>query len=188
MGAKAYEQAVGFLRILNGKNPLDKTGIHPESYKLAKALLKELDVKVSELGEPSLKLKLANVNKEELATKFEAGIHTVEDILEAFVAPLRDPRDEVAAPLLRSDILKLEDIVVGTELMGTVRNVVDFGVFVDCGVKDDGLVHISQLSNSFVKHPLDVVSVGDIVKVWVKDIDLKRKRLQLTMIQENLGK
>lgn len=188
MGAKAYEQAVGFLRILNGKNPLDKTGIHPESYKLTKNLLEELKIKVSELGEPSLKIKLANVNKEELATKFEAGIHTVEDILEAFVAPLRDPRDEVAAPLLRSDILKLEDIVIGTELMGTVRNVVDFGVFVDCGVKDDGLVHISQLSNSFVKHPLDVVSVGDIVKVWVKDIDLKRKRLQLTMIQENLGK
>ncbi len=188
MGAKAYEQAVGFLRILNGKNPLDKTGIHPESYKLAKALLKELDIKVSDLGEPTLKLKLANVNKEELATKFEAGVHTVEDILEAFVAPLRDPRDEVAAPLLRSDILKLEDIVVGTELMGTVRNVVDFGVFVDCGVKDDGLVHISQLSKSFIKHPLDVVSVGDIVKVWVKDIDLKRHRLQLTMIQENLGK
>lgn len=188
MGAKAYEQAVGFLRILNGKNPLDKTGIHPESYKLSKSLLKELDIKVSELGEPTLKLKLADVNKEELATKFEAGIHTVEDILEAFVAPLRDPRDEVAAPLLRSDIIKLEDIVVGTELMGTVRNVVDFGVFVDCGVKDDGLVHISQLSNSFIKHPLDVVSVGDIVKVWVKDIDLKRKRLQLTMIQENLGK
>ena len=188
MGAKAYEQAIGFLRILNGKNPLDKTGIHPESYKLAKSLLKELGIKVSELGEPALKLKLADVNKEELATKFEAGIHTVEDILEAFVAPLRDPRDEVAAPLLRSDILKLEDIVIGTELMGTVRNVVDFGVFVDCGVKDDGLVHISQLSKSFIKHPLDVVSVGDIVKVWVKDIDLKRKRLQLTMIQENLGK
>jgi len=187
MGAKAYEQAIGFLRILSGKNPLDKTGIHPESYKLTKSLLKELDIEVSELGEPTLKLKLASVNKEELATKFEAGIHTVEDILEAFVAPLRDPRDEVAAPLLRSDILKLDDIVVGTELMGTVRNVVDFGVFVDCGVKDDGLVHISQLSKTFIKHPLDVVSVGDIVKVWVKDIDLKRKRLQLTMIQENIG-
>lgn len=188
MGAKAYEQAVGFLRILNGKNPLDKTGIHPESYKLTKQLLDELKIEVTELGNPTLMIKMANLNKQELATKFEAGLNTVEDILEAFVAPLRDPRDDVEAPLLRSDVLKLDDLQVGMELMGTVRNVVDFGVFVDCGVKDDGLVHISQLSNQYVKHPLDVVSVGDIVKVWVKDIDLKRHRLQLTMIQENLQK
>jgi uncharacterized protein len=188
MGAKAYEQAVGFLRILNGKNPLDKTGIHPESYKLTKQLLDELKIDVAELGNPTLMIKMANINKQELATKFEAGLNTVEDILDAFVAPLRDPRDDVEAPLLRSDVLKLDDLQVGMELMGTVRNVVDFGVFVDCGVKDDGLVHISQLSNQYVKHPLDVVSVGDIVKVWVKDIDLKRHRLQLTMIQENLQK
>ena len=188
MGAKAYEQAVGFLRILNGKNPLDKTGIHPESYKLTKELLSELKIDVTELGNPTLMIKMANLNKQELATKFEAGVNTVEDILDAFVAPLRDPRDDVEAPLLRSDVLKLDDLQVGMELMGTVRNVVDFGVFVDCGVKDDGLVHISQLSNQYVKHPLDVVSVGDIVKVWVKDIDLKRHRLQLTMIQENLQK
>jgi len=188
MGAKAYEQAVGFLRILNGKNPLDKTGIHPESYKLTKQLLDELKIDVAEMGNPTLMIKMANLNKQELATKFEAGLNTVEDILDAFVAPLRDPRDDVEAPLLRSDVLKLDDLQVGMELMGTVRNVVDFGVFVDCGVKDDGLVHISQLSNQYVKHPLDVVSVGDIVKVWVKDIDLKRHRLQLTMIQENLQK
>ncbi len=188
MGAKAYEQSIGFLRILDGKNPLDKTGIHPESYVLAKKLLEELKITTEELGDPILKLKMANIDKEALATKFEAGLNTVEDILEAFIAPLRDPRDDVAAPLLRSDVLKLDDLVVGMELMGTVRNVVDFGVFVDCGVKDDGLVHISQLSNQYVKHPLDIVSVGDIVKVWVKDIDLKRHRLQLTMIQENLQK
>ncbi|MCK5762130.1 MAG: RNA-binding transcriptional accessory protein [Candidatus Izimaplasma sp.] len=188
MGAKAYEQAVGFLRILNGKNPLDKTGIHPESYALTKKLLKELKISETELGEATLIIKMANINKQELATKFEAGLNTVEDILDAFVAPLRDPRDDVEAPLLRSDVLKLDDLVIGMELMGTVRNVVDFGVFVDCGVKDDGLVHISQLSNQYVKHPLDVVSVGDIVKVWVKDIDLKRHRLQLTMLQENLQK
>jgi len=188
MGAEAYEQAVGFLRILNGKNPLDVTGIHPESYPLAKKLLNELEISASDLGDPTLKLKIARVNKTELAEKMEAGIHTVEDILEAFVAPLRDPRDDVEAPLLRSDVLKLDDLKIGMELMGTVRNVIDFGVFVDCGVKDDGLVHISQLSNQYVKHPLDVVSVGDIVKVWVKDIDLKRHRLQLTMVQENLQK
>jgi len=188
MGAKAYEQAVGFLRILNGKNPLDITGIHPESYPLAKKLLKELEITASDLGDPTLKIKTARVNKAELAEKFEAGINTVEDILDAFIAPLRDPRDDVEAPILRSDILKLDDLKIGMELMGTVRNVIDFGVFVDCGVKDDGLVHISQLSNQYVKHPLDVVSVGDIVKVWVKDIDLKRHRLQLTMVQENLQK
>ena len=188
MGAKAYEQAVGFLRILNGKNPLDKTGIHPESYALTKKLLSELKIDVKELGNPTLMIKMANVDKQALATKFEAGLNTVEDILDAFVAPLRDPRDDVEAPLLRSDVLKLDDLVVGMELMGTVRNVVDFGVFVDCGVKDDGLVHISQLSNQYIKHPLDVVSVGDIVKVWVKDIDLKRHRLQLTILEENLQK
>ncbi len=188
MGAKAYEQAIGFLRILNGKNPLDKTGIHPESYVLTKKLLEEVKISVEELGRPELKIKIANLDKQALATKFDAGLNTVEDILEAFVAPLRDPRDDVEAPILRSDVLKLDDLKVGMELMGTVRNVVDFGVFVDCGVKDDGLVHISQLSNQYVKHPLDVVSVGDIVKVWVKDIDLKRHRLQLTMLQENLQK
>ncbi len=188
MGAKAYEQAVGFLRILNGKNPLDKTGIHPESYDLTQKLLNELKIDVTELGNPTLMIKMANINKQELADKFGAGLNTVEDILDAFVAPLRDPRDDVEAPLLRSDVLKLDDLKVGMELMGTVRNVVDFGVFVDCGVKDDGLVHISQLSNQYIKHPLDVVSVGDIVKVWVKDIDLKRHRLQLTMLEENLQK
>ena len=188
MGAKAYEQAIGFLRILNGKNPLDKTGIHPESYDLSNKLLKEIKIDVTDLGKPVLKEKMVNLDKQALATKFEAGINTVEDILEAFIAPLRDPRDDIEAPLLRSDVLKLEDLAIGMELMGTVRNVVDFGVFVDCGVKDDGLVHVSQLSNQFVKHPFDVVSVGDIVKVWVKDIDLKRHRLQLTMIQENSQK
>ena len=188
MGAKAYEQAVGFLRIINGKNPLDKTGIHPESYDLANKLLKELKITVSDLGDPSLKLKMVNIDIDALALNLEAGKNTIEDILGDFVAPLRDPRDDVVAPLLRSDVLKLDDLTIGMELMGTVRNVIDFGVFVDCGVKDDGLVHISQLSNQFVKHPLDIVSVGDIVKVWVKDIDLKRHRLQLTMVQENLQK
>mgnify|MGYP003785687791 FL=1 len=120
-----------------------------------------------------------------MALKFDAGVNTVEDILDAFVAPMRDPRDDVEAPILRSDVLKLEDLKIGMELKGTVRNVIDFGVFVDCGVKDDGLVHISQLKKGFVKHPLDVVKVGQIVTVWVKEIDLKRHRLQLTMIAEN---
>ncbi len=185
LGPKAFEQAAGFLRILDGDNPFDKTGIHPESYPLAKALLNELKLDTDELGSPILKLKFNDLNKQQLAEKLGAGLNTLEDILDAFVAPLRDPRDAIEAPLLRSDVLKLEDLKLGMELRGTVRNVVDFGVFVDCGVKDDGLVHISQIKKGYVKHPLDVVNVGTIVTVWVKEIDMKRHRLQLTMIKEN---
>lgn len=185
LGEKAYEQAVGFLRILNGDNPFDKTGIHPESYDLALRLMDELNLDYEDIGNIILKLKFHNMNKKELAKKLDAGLHTLEDIMDIFVAPLRDPRDDVEPPILRSDVLKLEDLKPGMELQGTVRNVVDFGAFVDCGVKDDGLVHISQLAKGYVKHPLDVVSVGEIVTVWVKDIDLKRHRLQLTMIKEN---
>jgi uncharacterized protein len=186
MGDKAFEQAAGFLRILDGNNPFDRTGIHPESYEVANQIMQELKIDETELGNPELKSKVDQIDLPLLAQKFGIGEETLKDILDAFVAPLRDPRDDVESPILRSDVLKLEDLKVGMELMGTVRNVVDFGVFVDCGVKDDGLVHISQLKKGFVKHPLDVVKVGDIVKVWVKDVDLKRHRLQLTMIQENL--
>jgi uncharacterized protein len=185
LGDKAYEQAVGFLRILNGDNPFDKTGIHPESYDLALRLMEELRLDYDDIGNIILKLKFANMSKPQIAKKLDAGLHTVEDIMDIFVAPLRDPRDDVQPPILRSDVLKLEDLRPGMELQGTVRNVVDFGAFVDCGVKDDGLVHISQLGKGYVKHPLDVVSVGEIVTVWVKDVDLKRHRLQLTMIKEN---
>jgi len=185
LGGKAFEQAAGFLRIIDGDNIFDKTGIHPESYELAEKLLKELSLGEDDLGNPILKLKFHNMNKKEIAKKLEAGLHTVEDIMDAFVAPLRDPRDDAPAPVLRSDILKLSDLKPGMELKGTVRNVVDFGAFVDCGVKDDGLVHISQISKEYVKHPLDVVSVGQVVTVWVKEVDLKRHRLQLTMLKEN---
>ncbi len=185
MGDKAFEQAVGFLRVLNSSNPFDKTGIHPESYPLAEQLMKELKLSNDDIGNPILKLRFRDVSVKQLAAKLGAGVNTVEDIMEIFVAPLRDPRDDVEAPILRSDVLKLEDLKPGMELKGTVRNVVDFGAFVDCGVKDDGLVHISQLTKGYCKHPLDVVSVGEIVTVWVKDVDLKRHRLQLTMIKEN---
>ena len=185
LGDKAYEQAIGFLRVLNSTNPFDKTGIHPESYPLAEKLMNELNLSSDDIGNIILKLKFKDVNVRQLAEKLGAGVNTVEDIMEVFVAPLRDPRDDVEAPILRSDVLKLEDLKPGMELKGTVRNVVDFGAFVDCGVKDDGLVHISQLTKEYVKHPLDVVSVGEIVTVWVKDVDLKRHRLQLTMIKEN---
>jgi uncharacterized protein len=185
LGDKSFEQAAGFLRITEGDNIFDKTGIHPESYELAEKLLKELSLDDDDLGNPILKLKFHNMNKPQIAKKLEAGLHTVEDIMDAFVAPLRDPRDDAPAPVLRSDILKLSDLKPGMELKGTVRNVVDFGAFVDCGVKDDGLVHISQLSKEYVKHPLDVINVGEVVTVWVKDVDLKRHRLQLTMLKEN---
>jgi uncharacterized protein len=185
LGDKAYEQSIGFLRVLNSTNPFDKTGIHPESYPLAEQLMKELKLSSDDIGNIVLKLKFRDVNVKQLAQRLDAGVNTVEDIMEVFVAPLRDPRDDVEAPILRSDVLKLDDLKPGMELKGTVRNVVDFGAFVDCGVKDDGLVHISQLTKGYVKHPLDVVSVGEIVTVWVKEVDLKRHRLQLTMIKEN---
>ena len=185
LGDKAYEQAIGFLRVLNSSNPFDKTGIHPESYPLAEQIMKELKISGDDIGNPILRLKFRDVSIKQLAEKLGAGVNTVEDIMDIFVAPLRDPRDDVEAPILRSDVLKLDDLKPGMELRGTVRNVVDFGAFVDCGVKDDGLVHISQLTKEYCKHPLDVVSVGQVVTVWVKEVDLKRHRLQLTMIKEN---
>lgn len=185
LGAKAYEQAVGFLRILNGDNPFDKTGIHPESYEVAERIMKELNLTEDDFGNAILKLKLRDVNLDQLAAKVGTGAETLEDIVDDIAQPLRDPRDKAETPVLRSDVLKLEDLKLGMELTGTVRNVVDFGAFVDVGVKDDGLVHISQLSKGYVKHPLDVVTVGEIVTCWVKEIDLRRHRLQLTMIKEN---
>jgi len=185
LGAKTYEQAIGFLRINDGKNPLDKTGIHPESYKTALAVLDSLGFAPSDLGTPELKEAVTKADRLNLQVLLNVDEYTLGDILDAFIAPNRDPRDNVSAPLLRSDVLKLEDLQPGMELQGTVRNIVDFGAFVDCGVKEDGLVHLSKLKKGFVKHPLDVVSVGDIVKVWVDSIDLKRGRLSLTMVEKS---
>jgi len=184
LGAKTYEQAIGFLRINDGKNPLDKTGIHPESYKAALAVLDTLGFAPSDLGTQALKDAVSKADRLGLQVHLNVDEYTLGDILDAFVAPNRDPRDNVSAPLLRSDVLKLEDLKEGMELQGTVRNIVDFGAFVDCGVKEDGLVHLSKLKKGFVKHPLEVVSVGDIVKVWVDAIDLKRGRLSLTMVEK----
>ena len=185
VGPKALEQAIGFLRIVDGTEPLDMTGIHPESYEVARAILEKLGFNSSDLGKNELVEKVKSVTNEEkqaLIKELNVGEYTLNDILDAFVSPLRDPRDDIEAPVLRSDVLHLEDLKPGMELQGTVRNVVDFGAFVDCGVKDDGLVHISKMSNGYIKHPLDAVSVGQIVKVWVLDVDLKKSRLQLTMI------
>ena len=182
LGPKAYEQAVGFLRIIDGTNPFDVTDIHPESYDVAKAILKKANAEKLALGSPELEEALKGLNTKELKEEFGIGQETLELVLDGLLKPGRDPREEVAGPILRSDVLKMEDLQVGMELEGTVRNVVDFGAFVDIGVKQDGLVHISKLKKGFVKHPSDVVAVGDIVTVWVTELDLKKGRVGLSMI------
>lgn len=182
LGAKTYEQCIGFLRIIEGEEPLDRTGIHPETYGDVKKLLKKAEVKETELGTEKVKEALKHISLPEISEELSIRELTLKDIIEALVRPERDPRDELPKPLLRQDILKLEDLAKGIQLEGTVRNVVDFGAFIDIGVKQDGLVHISKLTNRYVKHPLDVVSVGDLVNVWVEDVDMKKGRVALTMI------
>jgi protein Tex len=183
LGAKTYEQAIGFLRVIGGREPLDRTGIHPESYGEVKQLVESLGFKTSDLGSLALKEALAKINIDQTANELGIGKLTLKDIIDALVRPERDPRDELPAPLLKKDVLKLEDLKTGMELQGTVRNVVDFGAFVDIGVKQDGLVHISKLSNRFVKHPLNIVSVGDVVTVWVDSVDQNKGRVALTMLK-----
>lgn len=182
LGAKTYEQCIGFLRVIDGDNLLDKTPIHPESYEATHQLLQIIGIKPEEIGTEKCKDSLAAVNLKETAEKIGVGEPTLKDIIDSLLRPGRDPRDELPKPLLHKDVLKLSDLVKGMKLQGTVRNVVDFGAFVDIGLKNDGLVHISQLRNGFVKHPLDVVAVGEIVDVWVHEIDEKRQRVGLTMI------
>lgn len=174
LGAKTYEQCVGFMRIGEGENPLDRTPIHPESYKVVDQLFKELQVALDKLGSKELSVLLSEQQPEQLAVKLDVGVPTLRDILDSLQRPGRDPREEMPLPIFRTDVLKIEDLVEGMELQGTVRNVIDFGAFVDIGIKSDGLVHISQLSNGYVKHPMDVVSVGDNVTVWVMSVDTKK--------------
>ncbi|PWW45301.1 MULTISPECIES: Tex family protein [Paenibacillus] len=181
LGAKTYEQCVGFMRIAEGENPLDRTPIHPESYKVVDQLFKELQVALDKLGSKELSVLLSEQQPEQLAVKLDVGVPTLRDILDSLQRPGRDPREEMPLPIFRTDVLKIEDLVEGMELQGTVRNVIDFGAFVDIGIKSDGLVHISQLSNGYVKHPMDVVSVGDNVTVWVMNVDTKKGRVGLTM-------
>lgn len=183
LGPKAFEQAVGFLRIPDGKEPFDNTGIHPETYKEAKLILEMAGVSKSEIGSEELGMRFKLINEENVLKETELGIETYKDIVKALVAPGRDMRDDMPAPLLRTDVLTMEDLKEGMELEGTVRNVVDFGAFVDIGVKQDGLVHISKLSNKYIKHPSAVVAVGDIVKVWIDSVDLKKGRIALTMLE-----
>lgn len=191
VGPKALEQAMGFLRIVDGNEPLDMTAIHPESYEIARAILTKLGFTSKDLGSTELVEKIKGLTEEEKKAMIEelnVGEYTFQDILDAFFSPLRDPRDMIEAPVLRGDILELKDLSAGMELQGTVRNVTDFGAFVDCGLHDDGLVHVSKMSTKFIKHPLEAVHVGQIVKVWVLDVDLAKGRLQLTMIDPNAPK
>ena len=161
------------------------TSIHPESYDVAKQVLNILEFDEAAIGTEELKQAARKADRKALMKQVNVGEYTLNDILDSFIAPLRDPRDEIAQPVLRSDCLNLEDLKPGMELQGTVRNVVDFGVFVDCGIHEDGLVHISKIKKGFIKHPLDVVKVGEIVRVWVIGVDLQKGRLQLTMIDPN---
>ena len=179
VGAKAFEQAAGFLRIPGAKNILDNTGVHPESYKAVERLLKELDI--TDLDD-SAKAKLQAVSVKDMAETIGLGQETLKDIIADLLKPGRDLRDDFEAPVLRQDVLDISDLEIGQKLEGTVRNVVDFGVFVDIGLHDDGLIHISQMSKSFVKHPSQVVSVGDVVTVWVSKIDKERGKINLSLV------
>lgn len=182
LGAKTYEQAVGFLRIIDGDEPLDKTAIHPESYQEAYNLLAVLGITTDDIGKESAKIAVGKADKIALQTQLNIDEYTLDDILEAFVNPTRTPRDHYATPILKQDVLHLEDLKEGMQLDGTVRNVVDFGAFVDIGLKNDGLVHISKICKEFIKHPLEKVNVGDIVTVYVEKVDLNKKKVSLTMI------
>ncbi len=186
LGPKAFEQAAGFLRITGGKEPLDATAVHPESYPAAKVLLKTLGFCEEDIAKgnlTSLRADAEKVGLPELAEKLGIGVPTLSDVIDELMKPGRDPRDELPPPLLRSDVLEMKDLKPGMEIVGTVRNVIDFGAFVDIGVHQDGLVHISRMSKSFIKHPSDVLKTGDIVKVWVISVDEAKKRIALTMIE-----
>lgn len=184
LGAKTYEQGIGFLRIIDGEHPLDRTPIHPESYKQTEELLKMIDLGLDDIGTEQLREALKKLDKSEIAETLGIGLPTLEDIMSALGRPERDPRDDFPTPILKTNVLSMEDLKPGMEMQGTVRNVVDFGVFVDIGVKQDGLVHISKMANKFVKHPMDIASVGDVVTVWVENVDIDKGRIALSMIKE----
>ena len=184
LGAKAFEQCAGFLRVPESKNVLDNTGVHPESYKAAKELLTLFGYKPSDIGGDKIADigdKIAEAGEEDVAARLGIGVPTLKDIVKELIRPARDPRDELPPPMLRTDVMELKDLVPGMELKGTVRNVTDFGAFVDIGVHQDGLVHISQITNKFIKHPSEALKVGEVVTVWVLAVDPVKKRISLTM-------
>ena len=183
---KVYEQAIGFLRILEGNNVLDRTPIHPESYDIVLKLLESLDLNVNDIGSEKMTNKLNNIDISEYSKKLNTDIYTLTDIVESLQKPNRDPREEMPKPLLKSDVLHMEDLSVGMCLEGTVRNVIDFGAFIDIGLKNDGLVHISKITDHYIKHPSEVLSVGDIVTCYVDEIKLDKNKVSLTLINPNL--
>ena len=180
---KAFEQAIGFLRITEGSNILDSTAIHPESYEVAEAILKDLGFKITDVGSKELIDKLDSFNIEENSIKYNVDKYTLEDVIASLKKPNLDPRDEYPQPILKSDILDIKDLHIGDKLQGTVRNVVDFGLFIDIGLHDDGLAHISKLSKQFIKHPSDLFSVGDIVDCYVEDISLEKNKVSLSLLE-----
>lgn len=184
MSDKIYEQCIGFLRIPDGTNPLDKTGIHPESYEATNNLLNYLSLDIKDINTESFNEKLKNINISKVSKELNIDTYTLEDIVKELMTPGLDPREKLDSPILKSDILHLEDLKVGMELQGTVRNVASFGAFVDIGLHDDGLIHISKMSKSFVKNPNDILHVGDIITCYVDDIDLTKQKVQLTLIKE----
>lgn len=181
---KVYEQAIGFLRIQDAENILDETSIHPESYSATLKLLSELNLSVSDIGTDKLKNILKDINISIYANKIGTDIYTLEDIVKSLISPNRDPRDEMPQPMLKSDVLHIEDLSVGMKLQGTVRNVVDFGAFIDIGLHNDGLVHISKITNKYIKHPSEILSVGDIVDCYVIDINRDKEKVSLSLIKE----
>ena len=186
LGAKAFEQCAGFLRVPESKNVLDNTGVHPESYAAAKDLLKLFSYSLDDIGTDKIKdikASVESLGEEKVAEKLGIGVPTLKDIVKELIQPARDPRDELPPPMLRTDVMDIKDLVPGMELKGTVRNVIDFGAFIDIGVHQDGLVHISQITNKFIKHPSEVLKVGQIVTVWVISADAVKKRISLTMKQ-----
>ena len=180
---KVYEQSIGFLRINNGDNPLDNTGIHPESYEITNKILNELNLNIKDINSVEFKDKLKQASALDLSEKFNIDIYTVKDIIKELLNPGLDPRDEIEPPILKSDILTIEDLKIGMELKGTVRNVASFGAYVDIGLHDDGLIHISKMSKNFVKDPNDILSVGDIITCYVDDISLERNKVSLSLIK-----
>ena len=190
LGPRAYEQCAGFLRVADSKNPLDATAVHPESYDGAKAVLEKLGYDVKDLkngGIATIALKAKTYGEEKLAAETGLGLPTLRDIISELVKPGRDPRDELPKPVLRTDVLDIKDLQPGMELTGTVRNVIDFGAFVDIGVHQDGLVHISRMSDRFIRSPGEVVKVGDVVKVWIVSVDQQKKRIALTMVRDKIA-
>lgn len=179
---KAYEQAIGFLRVVDGDNALDKTAIHPESYNIALALLEDLGLTVSDIGSPELSLKLDKLDKDKYLEQLNTDIYTLDDVILSLKKPNLDPRDEMPQPLLKSDVLDIKDLTIGMKLQGTVRNVVDFGAFIDIGLHNDGLAHISRLTDKYIKHPSEIVSVGDIVDCYVDDISLEKGKVSLSLL------